>query len=104
LKVATIKSEICGNTIVIKTRKIDQEFEIEVETPCNYVRTMVNGMPKRFSLKEVGQPFVQNAIHKAATQLMPNCTPYISPAIMVQLLWAEAGMSKLKPITIEFKE
>ena len=37
LKIAAIKSEICGNSITIKARKIDQEFEIEVDASCNYV-------------------------------------------------------------------
>lgn len=104
MKIAVIKSEICGNAITIKARKVDQEFEIEVDASCNYVKTMVDGLPKRFSLKDLAQPYLQNPVHKAAAQLMPNCTPCVLPSIIVQLLWAEAGMSVLKPVTIEFKE
>ena len=73
LKTAVIKSEICGNAIKIKTRKVNQEFEIEVDTPCNYVKTLVDGLPKRFSLNDLAQPYLQNPVHKAAAQLMPNC-------------------------------
>jgi len=102
LKTATVNSEICGVTTIVKAKKVGEEFEIEVDTPCVYAKRMLERLPKHFTRNDLIQTYDQHPVHKAA-QAIVDCTPCILPPIIVQLLWAEAAMAILKPITITFK-
>ena len=101
----TVKAGICGFTTVITAQSDDmQSVRFSIETDCDNVRKLAQGLPVVDAYHEVGAGF-DGALHTAIKEnLRGCCSGCLVPCGIFKAMQVEAGLALPAQASVEIEK
>jgi hypothetical protein len=99
-----IKAGICGNEVVIKTKKtFPTKIELTFETNCEHIKALAGELKELNVGEEMSRPMNETEVYKLATKHLCR-NSCIVPAAIFKAIEVTASLFLPKPASIEFVE